>query len=145
MNEGKLGIQVEFQIGREERLWIRLQAPLEMIEKDFRMPFHSHEEEERGEGERKELECKYLQCNWDTHMESKCVRSFHPSFEMRAKFISFIFLKPRPPNSLGKQRESEALRERFFFLRAGNPHQKFLKILSNSELKLVRSKNVLIA
>jgi hypothetical protein len=50
VNEGKLGIQVELQIGREERLWIRLQAPLEMIEMDFRMPFHSHEEEEREGG-----------------------------------------------------------------------------------------------
>ena len=145
MNDGKLVIQVELQIGREERLWIRLQSPLEMIEMDFRMPFHSHEEEKREEGERKELECKYLQCNWDTHMESKFVRSFHLSFEMRAKFTSFIFLKPRPPNSLGRQRESHDLSERFFFLRARNPHQKFLKILSNSKLKLVGSKNVLIA
>jgi hypothetical protein len=50
VNEDKLGIQVELQIGREERLWIRLQAPLEMIEMDFRMPFHSHEEEEREGG-----------------------------------------------------------------------------------------------
>jgi hypothetical protein len=66
------------------------------------MPFHSHEEEEREEGERKEQECKYLQCNWDTHIESKLVRSFHPGLEIRAKFTSFIFLKPRPPNSLGK-------------------------------------------
>jgi hypothetical protein len=73
------------------------------------------------------------------------VRSFHPSLVMRAKFTSFIFLKPRPPNSLGMQRESQALRKRFFFLRAGNPHQKFLKILSNSMQKLDGSKNVLIA
>jgi hypothetical protein len=102
MNEDKLGIQMELQIGREERLWIWLQAPLEMIEMDFRIPFHSYEEEEREEGERKELECKYLQCNWDTHMESKFVRSFYPNFEMRAKFTSFIFLKPRPPKSLGR-------------------------------------------
>jgi hypothetical protein len=50
VNEDKLGIQVELQIGREERLWIRLPAPLEMIEKDFRMPFHSHEEEENEGG-----------------------------------------------------------------------------------------------
>jgi hypothetical protein len=102
MKEVKLGIQVELQIGREERLWIRLQAPLEMIEMVFRMPFHSHEEEERKEGERKEHECKYLQCYWDTHIESKLVRSFHPILKIRAKFTSFIFLKPRPPNSLGK-------------------------------------------
>jgi hypothetical protein len=50
VNDDKLGIQVELQIGRDERLWIRLQAPLEMIEMDFRMPFHSHEEEEREGG-----------------------------------------------------------------------------------------------
>jgi hypothetical protein len=132
MKEDKLGIQMELQIRKDERLWIRLQAPLEMTEMDFRIPFYSHEEEEREEGGKKEQECKYLQCNWDTHIESKLVRIFYPSLEIRAKFTSFIFLKPRPPNSLGKQRESQALRERFFFLRARNPHQKFLKILSNS-------------
>jgi hypothetical protein len=41
MKEDKLGIQVELYIGREERLWIRLQEALEMIEMDFRMPVTS--------------------------------------------------------------------------------------------------------
>ena len=43
---------MELQIGREEKLWIMLQAPLEMKEMVFRIPFHSHEEEEREEGEK---------------------------------------------------------------------------------------------
>jgi hypothetical protein len=64
-----VGIQGELQIGREEELWIRLQAPLEMKEWDFKMPFHSHEKEEekerggRGERERKEFEWRYLPCS----------------------------------------------------------------------------------
>jgi hypothetical protein len=42
-------------MGRDENLWIRLQAPLVIKEVIFRMPFHSHEEEEEREGrERKE-------------------------------------------------------------------------------------------
>jgi hypothetical protein len=55
MKSGKAGIQGELQIGREERLWILLQAHLEIRFFDFRIPFHNHEEEEeREEGERKE-------------------------------------------------------------------------------------------
>jgi hypothetical protein len=52
MKSGKVGIQGELQIGREV-----LQAPLEIIFFDFRIPFHSHEEEEEREegGERNEF------------------------------------------------------------------------------------------
>jgi hypothetical protein len=86
-----------------------------MKEMDFRMPFHSHDGEEwdlggererERERERRELEFKYLQRNWVIHIESDLLRSFHSSLEMRARFTSLIFLKPRPPKSLGKQRES---------------------------------------
>jgi hypothetical protein len=49
MKAGKDGIQGELQIGREEKLWILLQAPLEMRCLDFRIPFHSLEEEKEGE------------------------------------------------------------------------------------------------
>jgi hypothetical protein len=48
--EEMLGIQVEFQIGREDDLRILLQAPLEMKERVFRMHFHSHKEEEKDMG-----------------------------------------------------------------------------------------------
>jgi hypothetical protein len=57
----KVGIHGELHIGREEELWIRLQAPLEMKEWELRMPFHSHEnEEEKDGGERKDFEWRYL-------------------------------------------------------------------------------------
>ena len=36
---------------------------------------------------------------------------------------------PKPPNALGVQMESQALRDRFFDFLEGKPHQKFLKIL----------------
>jgi hypothetical protein len=63
VNEVMERIQLELQIRREEELWILLQAPFDMKGKDFRMPFHSHEEEEEGEGgERKEKDLIYLQC-----------------------------------------------------------------------------------
>ena len=45
-----LGIQVVLQIKREEKLLLMLQAPLEMKGMDLRMPFHSHEVEERDGG-----------------------------------------------------------------------------------------------
>ena len=50
-----------------------------MKERVLRMPFHSHEEEERDVGEKNELEFRYLQCNWETHTESDLLRSFQPS------------------------------------------------------------------
>jgi hypothetical protein len=46
MKAGMVGIQEELQIGRKERLWILLQAPLEIMCLDFRILFHNHEEEE---------------------------------------------------------------------------------------------------
>jgi hypothetical protein len=62
MKSGRVGIQGELQIGREEKLWILLQAPLEIRCFDFRIPFHNHEEEEeeREEEERKERVLRYL-------------------------------------------------------------------------------------
>jgi hypothetical protein len=83
---------------------------------DLRMTFHSQEEEEREEGERKEQEDKYLQCNWDTHIKSVLLRRFQPSLEIKARFTSLILLRPKPPISLGLQREPQALRERTLLL-----------------------------
>jgi hypothetical protein len=62
MKAGMVGSQEELQIGREERLWILLQVPLEMMCLDFRILFHNHEkeEEEEEEGERKEQFLRYL-------------------------------------------------------------------------------------
>ena len=54
--------------------------------------------------------------------------SFHPSFEMRARLTSSIFLKPSPPKALGEQREFQDLRDRFLIFFEGNHHQKFLNI-----------------
>ena len=112
---------------------------------DLRMPFHSQEEEEKGEGERKELEDKYLQCNWDTQVKPELLRRFQPSLQTKARFTSLISLRPKPPISFGLQRDSQALRVRFLDLEAENPHKKFLKILSSSEQKLLGSKKELIA
>jgi hypothetical protein len=95
------------------------------------MPFHSHEEEEREVGVRKELEFRYLQCNWETHTESNLFSSFQPSLETKARFTSLIFLNPSPPNAFRMQRESHAFNERFLAFFARKPHQKFLNILSN--------------
>jgi hypothetical protein len=112
---------------------------------DLRMPFHSQEEEEWGEGERKEVEDKYLQCNWDTHNKSDLLSKFQPSLDIKARFTSLILLRPKPPNSFGLQMESQAFRVRFLVLEAEKPHQKFLKILSSSAQKLFGSKKELIA
>jgi hypothetical protein len=59
------------------------------------------EEEEREEGERKDSDGRYLSVSWDTQRESKFVRSFQPSLEMRARLTSFILLIPKPPRTLG--------------------------------------------
>jgi hypothetical protein len=96
-------------------------------------------------GERKVWEERYLQCSWDTHKLSDLVSKFHPSLETKARFTSLIFLNPKPPNSLGMQRESQAFKEKFLDFLAGKPHQKFLTILSSSLQKLIGSKKVLIA
>ena len=141
-----MGIQLELQIGREEELWILLQAPFEIKGSDFRILFHSHEEEEeRDRGERKVWELRYLQCNWETHKPSDLMSKYHPSLETRARFTSHIFLNPSPPNSLGMQRESQAFKDRFLDFLTGKTHQKFLKIQSSSLQKLKGSKKVLIA
>jgi hypothetical protein len=74
MKSGKDGIQWELQIGREEKLWILLQAPLEMRCFDFRIPFHNQEEEEeREEGKRKERVLRYLPCNCAVQREAAFV------------------------------------------------------------------------
>jgi hypothetical protein len=69
------------------------------------MPFQSHEVEEREEGERKDSERRYIPESWDTQRESAPMRSFQPSLAMRARFTSFILLRPKPPRALGMQRE----------------------------------------
>jgi hypothetical protein len=112
---------------------------------DFRMPFHSQEEEERGEGERKEVEFRYLPCSWETHRESELLSSCHSSLEMRARLTSLIFLMPRPPMAFGVQMESHAFRERFLVFLGGKPHRKFLKDLSNSLQQLFGIKKVPMA
>jgi hypothetical protein len=77
MKSGKVGIQGELQIGREEKLWILLQAPLEIRCLDFRIPFHNHEEEEEEEegeeGERKERDLRYLPCSYVVQREGSFV------------------------------------------------------------------------
>ena len=109
------------------------------------MPFHNHKEEEKEVGERKELEFRYLQCNWETHREFDLLSSFHPSFETIAKFTSLIYLNPSPPIALGLHRESQAFKERFLIFLAGKPHQKFLQILWSSMQKEFWRRKELIA
>jgi hypothetical protein len=89
------------------------------------MPFQSQEEEEREEGERKDSDWRYLPVSWDTQRESESVRSFQPSFEMRARLTSFILLIPNPPRALGVQIEFQDLRERFLVFEEGNPTRNF--------------------
>jgi hypothetical protein len=60
-------------------------------------------------------------------MESDFLWSFQPNLEMRATLTSFIFLKPRPPKDLERQRESQDLRVRFLALEGGKPHKKILE------------------
>jgi hypothetical protein len=49
--------------------------------------------------------------SWDTQRESKPMRTFQPSFEMRARLTSFILLIPNPPRALGVQIEFQDLTE----------------------------------
>jgi organic radical activating enzyme len=49
---------------------------------------------------------------------------------MRTRLTFFIFLRPKPPTALGRQIESQDLRDKFLVLLGGRPHQKFLKDLS---------------
>jgi hypothetical protein len=83
------------------------------------------------EGERKEPEERYLPESHDTPSEFAPVRSFQPSLARKARFTSFIFLKPRPPRVLGVQREFQDFGERFLVSEKGKPHHKFLNDLSN--------------
>ena len=77
-----------------------------MISCEERTPFYSQEEEEWGGwGENFQKE-NTLPSSWDIHMDSELVWSFQPSLEMRARLTSFIFLKPKPLESFGVQRES---------------------------------------
>jgi hypothetical protein len=50
----------------------------------------------------------------------------------------------RPPRSLGRQMESQAFRVSFVELLGGKPHQKFLKLLSREEHKLIGIRKELI-
>jgi hypothetical protein len=91
------------------------------------MHFQSQEAEEWEEGERKEQELRYLPRNWDTHVLSKLECIFHPSLAIRARFTSFIFLRPKPPMAFGRHIESQDLRVRFLVFFGEKPHKKFLK------------------
>ena len=91
------------------------------------MPFHSLEEEERGERERNEVEFRYLPCNWETYRESVLVSTCHPSLEMRAKLTSLIFLMPSPPKAFGVQMESYALQGEVSSFFGRETPQKILK------------------
>jgi hypothetical protein len=82
-------------------------------------------------GERKESVWRYLPVSWDPQRDSKPVRSFQPSLEMRARLTSFILLMPKPPRALGEQIEFQDLRERFLFFEARKPYQTFLNTLSS--------------
>jgi hypothetical protein len=104
------------------------------------MPFYRHKVAKMDEGERKEPEERYLPESHDTQRESAPVRSFQPSFTKRARFTSFIFLRPNPPRALGMQREFQDFKERFLVFEEENPHQKFLKDLSNWLQMLLGSK-----
>ena len=53
--------------------------------------------------------------------------------------------KAQTPIFLGKQIEFLDFKERFLDFSLGKPHQKFLKILSNAEVKEMGNKKVLIA
>jgi hypothetical protein len=83
--------------------------------------------------------------SWDPQRESEPVRSFQPSFEMRARLTSFILLIPKPPRTLGMQIEFKDLRERFLAFEEEKPYYKFLKILSSWLQMLFRSRKVLMA
>jgi hypothetical protein len=52
---------------------------------------------------------------------------------------------PKPPKTFGIQIETQAFSERFLDFLEGNPHQKFLKILSSSWQQQLGIKNELIA
>jgi hypothetical protein len=111
----------------------------------FKMPFQSQEEGEWEEGERKVLVWRYLPESWDAQRDSEPVRSFQPSFEMKARFTSLIFLIPKPPKALGVQIEFQDLRDKFLVFVGGKPHQKFLKTLSSWLQILWGSRKVLMA
>jgi hypothetical protein len=65
--------------------------------------------------------------------------------KISAKFTSLIFLRPKPFKDFGRQKESQALRERFLDFFGWKPHQKFLKILSRAVQKLFGSIKELMA
>jgi hypothetical protein len=109
------------------------------------MSFQSQEEGEWEEGEKKVLVWRYLLESWDTQRDFELVRSFQPSFEMRARLTTFIFLIPKPPKALGVQIEFQDLRDKFLVFVGGKPHQKFLKTLSNWLQILWGSRIVLMA
>ena len=86
------------------------------------MPFQSHEVAKMGEGERKDLENRYLPDSWDTHRQYAPVRSFQPSLAIKVRFTSFILLRPNPLRALQMQREFQDFKERFPAFEEGNPH-----------------------
>jgi hypothetical protein len=99
-------------------LW---QTPREIKGFVLMMHFHSHEVAKMEEGERKEPEERYLPKSCDTQRESAPVRSFQPSLARRARFTSFIFLRPNPLRALGMHREFQDFKERFLVFEEGKP------------------------
>jgi hypothetical protein len=74
-----------------------------------------------GWGERNEPDWRYLPRSWDTHRQSEEECNFHPSLAISATLTSFILLKPNPSTALGKQIESQDLRDKFLDLLGGKP------------------------
>jgi hypothetical protein len=96
-------------------------------------------------GERKDPVERYLPESCDTQRESALVRSIQPSLARRARFTSFIFLRPNPPRALGMQKVFQDFNERFLVFEEEKPHHKFLKDLSNWLQMLEDSKKELMA
>jgi hypothetical protein len=55
----------------------------------------------------------YLALKKETHRLSRLDSNFHPNLAIRDKLTSFIKRKPKPPWSLGRQREAQDLRVKF--------------------------------
>jgi len=130
VKEGDVGIHGVDHIGRLEWLWGIKQAPADMIGRVALMPFQIQEPEGRGE-DKKLPYLMYFCWKRETHKLLRFESIFHPSFDIKDKFTSFISLNPRPPWSFGKHKEFQDLSVRLRVLSFGKPHQKLLKALSN--------------
>jgi hypothetical protein len=91
-----VGIQGEDNIGNLEALYGIKQAPNDKSGTVDFIPFQIQEPKARGDVKRLPY-LKYFLGNKETQRISCCVRSFHPSFEMRETLISFMRRKPKSP------------------------------------------------